>query len=130
MKIGDAVIIVSTIVISLVIAYFTTFHGVSSDTFSFMIKHENKNVLQLEVGKDYQGIYAFEFDDHVGYVEVDQGRVRVMPMSKEVCPRQICSRLGWADRQGDILVCLPNKLVVEVIDKKGESDYGADALSF
>jgi len=130
MKSGDVVIIISTVCFALLIAFLTTNQSYDSEFFSFSVKHDSELVLELTVDKDYKGIHEFEFEDHTGYVEIDGGKVRILQMTKKICPRQICSRLGWANRQGDILVCLPNKIVVEVMRKEGEGNYGADAISF
>jgi len=129
-KVGDVIIIILAVVSSLLIAFLTTAREYDSDTFSFVVKQESKIILGLTVDKGYQGNHKFMFDDYFGVVEIDEGKVRLQRMTTDVCPRQICSKLGWANRQGDILVCLPNKLVVEVIHKKGEEEYGADAISF
>lgn len=48
-------------------------------------------------------------------VEIENGRARMLPMSKELCPQGICSHVGWAERSGDIIVCLPNRLVLTVV---------------
>ncbi len=130
MKVGDVIVIISTIAVSLLIAFLTTSQSSDSELFSFVVMHDGSDVLEITVDRDYTGIYEFSFEDQTGYVEIENGKVRLLEMSKEICPRQICSRLGWANRNGDILVCLPNKLVVEVIQNEGEEDYGADALSF
>lgn len=130
MKVGDVIVIISTVAISLLITFLTTSQRSDSELFSFVVMHDGSDVLEITVDREHLGVYEFNFEDQTGYVEIENGKVRLLEMSKEICPRQICSRLGWANRNGDILVCLPNKLVVEVIQNEGEEDYGADALSF
>jgi hypothetical protein len=44
-------------------------------------------------------------------IEVRAGRVRV---ARDPGPRQICVRRGWLARAGDIALCLPNALSVEI----------------
>jgi hypothetical protein len=48
-------------------------------------------------------------------VQIDAGRVRVLPMSREVCPQGICSSVGWVERSGDVIVCMPNRLILTVL---------------
>lgn len=47
-------------------------------------------------------------------VEIAAGRARVLPMPKTICPRGLCSSIGWVEQQGDAIVCLPNRLVITV----------------
>ncbi|MDW7650850.1 MAG: NusG domain II-containing protein [Bacillota bacterium] len=59
-------------------------------------------------------------------VEIDSGRVRVLPMPKHICPLGICSSVGWVDQAGDAIVCLPNRLVLTVVG--GETNEVWDSL--
>lgn len=52
-------------------------------------------------------------------VEIVAGRVRVLEMPKDVCPLGICSSVGWVERTGDAVVCLPNRLVLTVVGGDG-----------
>ncbi|NLZ38009.1 MAG: NusG domain II-containing protein [Firmicutes bacterium] len=53
-------------------------------------------------------------------VEIENGRARMLPLSKELCPQGICSHVGWAERPGDTIVCLPNRLVLTVVGSSAE----------
>ena len=44
-------------------------------------------------------------------IEVNEGRVRV---ARSDCPKQICVRSGWMKEPGEIIVCVPNKILIEV----------------
>lgn len=55
-------------------------------------------------------------------VAVRQGRVRVLSSS---CKQQICVRKGWVDQAHDPIICIPNKITIEVTGT--DSDY--DAIS-
>lgn len=59
-------------------------------------------------------------------VEIRGGRVRVLPMPREICPLGICSSIGWVERSGDAIVCLPNRLVLTVMG--GATDEAWDSL--
>jgi hypothetical protein len=54
-------------------------------------------------------------------VEIENAEVWV---SHSDCPHQICVKTGKIDRAGDIIVCIPNKVVVRV-KKRGQSIYDA-----
>ena len=57
-------------------------------------------------------------------VEIDQGRVRFVDGP---CRQHLCVRQGWIGRPGAVAVCLPNRVVVQVL---GPARPGApDAVS-
>ena len=57
-------------------------------------------------------------------LEIADGRIRMIPMSDKLCSKHICSKKGWISRAWDIIVCLPNRIVVRVVGEKeaGEID--------
>ena len=44
-------------------------------------------------------------------VEVKDGRLRV---KESDCPRRICLHTGWIQHPGETIVCVPNKMVIEI----------------
>ena len=54
-------------------------------------------------------------------IEIKNGKVWV---SQSDCPHQICVATGKIHRAGDVIVCIPNKVVVKV-KKHGRSTYDA-----
>lgn len=45
-------------------------------------------------------------------VEVRDGRIRVR---SSPCPHKICVQMGFRDRDGDVIACVPNRVVVHVV---------------
>jgi hypothetical protein len=60
----------------------------------------------------------------VTIVQVRDGRVRVV---ESPCPHGICVRTGWVARAGEMIVCVPNRVVVRV---EGEGDNDVDATTW
>ena len=56
-------------------------------------------------------------------IAVDRRRVRVV---SDPGPRQYCVRQGWLEHAGEIAICAPNQVSVEI--RGGQSKY--DSLSF
>ncbi len=48
----------------------------------------------------------------VTVVQVEDGAVRIV---SSPCPRQTCVTMGRAERPGDVVVCVPNRVVVSVV---------------
>lgn len=71
------------------------------------------NELSLADNDDRSVTVAFGPDnEHEAIVEVNGGRVRMLPLDSELCPRGICSHTGWISRYGESIVCLPNRIMV------------------
>lgn len=68
--------------------------------------------------------YSFVLEDENGSntVLVEKGRIRI---SEADCPDQICVKQGWISDGTVPIVCLPHKLVVEIVGTGGELDGGA-----
>lgn len=49
-------------------------------------------------------------------------------ISKANCNDQVCVRTGAIDKQGDTVVCLPHKLVIEVKASDGSSGDSDDPI--
>ncbi len=58
-------------------------------------------------------------------VEVEKGRIRVL---KSNCPGGICKHSGWISSPAQTIICLPNKLLIEIVGKDKQLDY--DAVSY
>jgi len=44
-------------------------------------------------------------------IEIEGGRARVVDSP---CRDKLCVRAGWLDRPGDVAVCLPQRVIVEI----------------
>lgn len=65
-----------------------------------------------------QGERSFSVDGYQGksYLEIQGYRVR---MVDSACPDKLCVRTGWISRPGESIVCLPNRVVVEIVSGGG-----------
>ncbi|HEY8463584.1 MAG TPA: NusG domain II-containing protein [Bacillota bacterium] len=48
-------------------------------------------------------------------LEIKNRAVRIVEMPDELCPRKICSHSGWIRKPGEMLICVPNRLVVRLV---------------
>jgi len=65
---------------------------------------------------------ALDIDRGETVFEISQGRIRVLPMPDKICAKHICSKKGWIDKPWDMIVCMPNKIVVRIIGAKDKGD--------
>ena len=52
-------------------------------------------------------------------VLVQQGHVRMLEAS---CPDQVCVNQGWISDSTLPIVCLPNKVIIEIVGEEGQLD--------
>ncbi|MDD3269281.1 MAG: NusG domain II-containing protein [Syntrophomonadaceae bacterium] len=51
--------------------------------------------------------------------EVKPGAIR---MKFSPCPDQYCMKTGWIDRPGQIIVCVPNRIIIKISPDKNPVD--------
>ncbi|MGF0040346.1 NusG domain II-containing protein [Peptoniphilaceae bacterium SGI.131] len=73
--------------------------------------------VESEIGKTYE--IKTKFGRNV--IEIGDERVRVIEAS---CPDQIDVKQGWISQTGELIVCLPNRLIIEIKNK----DEGQDVI--
>ncbi len=97
---------------------------------------EGQKYLMVQVGGEIIMEYSFHKDTekvlHIPYneneeqkaeLEISEGKVRMLPMSRDVCPRGICSEKGWISRGHQSIVCLPNKIVITMRTSTAEKEH-------
>ncbi len=79
---------------------------------------DGRQVAELDLP---QGHRSLSVDGYQGksFLEIEGGRVR---MVDSACPDKLCVRTGWISRPGESIVCLPNRVVVEVVSGEGSPD--------
>ena len=67
---------------------------------------------------------SFVLEDESGRntVAVEKGRIRV---SEADCPDQVCVNRGWISDGTAPIICLPHKLMIEIVGGGGDLDGGA-----
>jgi heptaprenyl diphosphate synthase len=70
--------------------------------------HENREV-------------SFRTEKGIMRLEVRDGSVRVVEAD---CPNRICVRTGWRSREGDVIVCVPNRTVIRILGKENSEVGG------
>jgi hypothetical protein len=59
-------------------------------------------------------------------VDIDDGRVKVI---SSPCPNKTCIRMGEARQAGDLIACVPNRLIIRIEGKNIEEEPGYDLIS-
>lgn len=128
MKIGDIIVICISLLIGfsslLVVNPLSKKAGIKYVVLTVDNKVEKRIVLDKNINKEYK----FKVADTVGVFKIANNKVRMLRMKKKICNNQICSQTGWIDAPDELIVCLPNKIVLTIEGKKMPPK--ADTLSF
>jgi hypothetical protein len=90
----------------------------------------NELVMEFSFNNKTERQISFSFGEkkeHLAVLEISGGRVRMLPLSRELCPRGICSHTGWISRNYQSIVCVPNRIIVAFSDKKLD---GVDGVTY
>lgn len=94
----------------------------ASEGSAIILEEDGKEILRIE---DYrnkvEGIYPFQFKKGEGFLEIREGKVRMLEMDRLICPEGICSDTGYTDSVFKPIVCLPNRLILTVGQQDGKA---------
>ncbi len=113
MKRGDRILIISILIISILGVLFLKAINTDLEKKYVVIQVENKIVKKILINQRIEETYDFAFKENIGSIEVKNGAVRMKEMDRKICPRGICSDTGWIEKSHEMIVCLPNKIVVK-----------------
>ncbi|KPU44223.1 hypothetical protein OXPF_23910 [Oxobacter pfennigii] len=127
MRSGDKILI-AFLVICIIGGYIVNrFINVESNKKNVVIKVDDNVIKTLTVNeKTDNKIYDFQFKNNTGYIELKDGKVRMLEMIKDICPEGVCSDTGWISKKYETIVCLPNKIII-FIEQNKEGDVDAVA---
>lgn len=109
----DKILIVLVILLSiflLIIPFY--YYGSSSDEELLLkVQQGDQLIKTVPLSESFDKPIIFEVEGPIGthIIEVNQGRVRVLEAPADD-PLKICEKTGWIEREGPIIVCVPNSL--------------------
>lgn len=81
------------------------------------VYYMEEKILEIDLNKD--DIYVVEGDNGDVTIEVRNKMIRV---ESENSPKHLCSKQGFTNKQGSVIVCLPNKIVIKIEDSSNKID--------
>lgn len=117
---GDKLLVVFIVLLSVF-----SFGYINRFAFSTQEKYVSVQVSGQEIKKilyDEQLIgHSIPVDTDYGHSLLELGDDQVRFLEAD-CPDQICIQKGYISRIGETIVCLPNRLVIEIKGEQGEDD--------
>lgn len=111
---GDRLLILSVLLLSILAIPVLNARAGGKAEVAF-VKVYDQVVERLTLEKDHKLSVTGRLGETV--IEVKDGRVRVL---ESPGPQQICVNRGWISRPGEAIICLPNRVIIEI---PGRSDY-------
>lgn len=113
---NDRILIIFLVIIGIII--FISSSAVKNDGGTAVVEIESQPVKRIVLA-GHKEVYL----DKVGMrVEVEDGRIRVRECS---CLHKICVTTGWIHKPGQVIVCMPKKVVIRI-----EGKSRTDAVSY
>lgn len=98
------------------IALLTVWTGAATLFFLLFFQRPPGGQLQIAVDNQIVAVLPLDQDTYYplshGTVVIQNGKAR---MESADCRDQICVHTGWISRNGQTVVCLPNRVVLEVV---------------
>ncbi|MGO4987678.1 NusG domain II-containing protein [Gallicola sp. Sow4_E12] len=121
---GDKITAVIIILISLTLFIGINATQINSGKNYASIQIDGKEVEKITLGQSSKKQYTYETEYGLNIIEVDNEKVH---MHEADCDDQICVRQGYIENSGEMIVCLPNRFVVEIKNDKGNE---FDAINY
>jgi len=80
----------------------------------------NEFIMEVSFNDETEQTVTFPFGENKEYtaiLEISKGRVRMLHLPHELCPRGICAHTGWISRNYQTIVCVPNRIIVAFSDQ-------------
>ena len=119
----DYLVIIFIALLGLISLWFNLQQVGASNRKYVSIYVENNLVVELSADLNDSYHYSFDFGENsFAEIEIAKGRVRMLPLSDELCLKGICSHTGWIASSHESIVCLPNRIMVTIAEKTDSRD--------
>lgn len=120
MKKADIFLIIFFIISSISLSFYLTYDTIDYNSKYLIVKVDNEILVKRDLPVDGKVVIPIETQYGINIIEINKNVVKIIESD---CYNQICVHDGEISEVGDVLVCLPHKLVVEI---KGNSDSEID----
>lgn len=85
-----------------------------------VVNKETKEIFSFDENKEY----TISDDNHINKIKIADGKVWI---TEADCPDKLCIKQGQIDKDGQSIICLPNKVVIKIVsDKNNDVDAVAN----
>ena len=106
------ILLIGMLVITPILSLSSVWHQ-DQDKKEVLIYHKNKLLEVHDLSQDR--VISISDKGIEMMINIDRGRIRVLESN---CPKHICVHSGWIAGSGQTVVCVPNKMLIEVKGKQ------------
>ncbi|MGF7056505.1 NusG domain II-containing protein [Brassicibacter mesophilus] len=123
----DKFLIVFILIASLLGLYYVKVYVSDSGSKYISIQVDGDEYKKISFGDNMEG-KTIDINTEFGYNKLEIGKDRVRIIEAD-CPDKLDVKQGWISNPGEIIVCLPNRLIIEIkSDLKTDDDI--DYISY
>jgi hypothetical protein len=115
---GDVVLVLAVVAVSVVLIAQGVARAGTGSRLEIRVTASGKQVLTHPLDEGPVEL-TVKGSNGESYLEIAGGRVR---MVDSACPDKLCVKRGWISSPGQSIVCLPNRVVIEVVSGDGGPD--------
>ncbi|MFI3141806.1 MAG: NusG domain II-containing protein [Clostridia bacterium] len=116
---GDIIIVASICVLAVVTLLFML--PESYDKTSVEIYLDGELIETVELSEAVYETIEIE-DEAQNIIEIDGLQVRII---ESTCYDHVCENTGYISKAGEVIVCMPNKLLVKIVGEESANEYDA-----
>lgn len=121
LKIGDFVVLFVVLFITAMTFIINVERSFVSKNMEVVVRVNGEVIDQFDIGSDIKKVY--ETEQGFNEIIINSGKAYI---SDADCPDSICVNTKHTEKNGDSVVCLPNRFSIEVV---GQSEGEVDAIS-
>lgn len=122
---GDKFLIIFVLISSVLIFVAFNAYGISKENNYAVIEVNGELYQKISLGKKGPNL-KIKVNGPLGETEVEVAEDKVR-INSSPCPDKNCINQGWIEKPGQVLVCLPNRVVVKI---EGKTQTNVDVKTF
>lgn len=103
-------LIIIAVILLLGVTAFILLFSLKNDGTTAIISVDGKSVAEIELTVSQNKTFSVSEAENITF-EVNNGRIRVVDSD---CPDKICCNTGFISKSGESIICMPNKMIVEI----------------
>ncbi len=123
----DKYLIGFTLVVSLLSLYYVKVYVSDSGNKYVSVQVDGDEYKKISFGANMVG-KTIDINTQFGYNKLEIGNDRIRIIEAD-CPDKLDVKQGWISNPGEIIVCLPNRLIIE-IKSDSKTDDDVDYISY
>lgn len=115
----DIGLIVVIILVNVFILIYGSMNTVEKGNKIALVYSDNKLVGEYTLTENYNTEFTVEGDNGFNTIHIENGKVWI---HEATCPDKVCLSQGKISSGGEVIVCLPNKMMVQIKDETESVD--------